>query len=64
MIIVLNTIKITLSYPDFLIRVYKHMSTSQLIFVLDLNMPFDLEFRHTLSVNEFVADLAEHLSKI
>jgi hypothetical protein len=39
------------------------LGANQPTFVPDLNVPFDLEFRHTLSVEEFAADLAEHLSK-
>jgi hypothetical protein len=39
------------------------VGASQPTFVPDLDVPFDLEFRRTLSIDEFAADLAEHLGK-
>jgi hypothetical protein len=59
----LEAIETTISDPDFLFRAHRHVGTSQPIFVPDLNMPFDLEFRRTTSINEFVAELVLHLSK-
>jgi hypothetical protein len=53
------TVKTTPSDPDFPFCVHKHVGASQPTFVPDLNVPFDLEFRRTLSIGEFVADLAE-----
>jgi len=39
------------------------VGTRQPTFVPDLNIPFDLEFRRTVSIDEFAAFLAEHLNK-
>lgn len=42
---------------------HKHTRTSQPTFVPDLDIPFDLEFRRTHSIDDFAELLAEHLSK-
>ncbi|OBT94396.1 hypothetical protein VE01_07775 [Pseudogymnoascus verrucosus] len=59
----LDTIRTTPSDPNFLFRAHKHAATSQPTFVPDLDVPFDLGFRRTHSIDKFVEDLAEHLGK-
>jgi hypothetical protein len=62
-ITVVDTIETAPSHPDFLFRAHKYVGASQPTFVPELDVPFDLEFRRTLSVDEFATDLAEHLGK-
>jgi hypothetical protein len=54
---------VSTGFSDLLFRAHKHVGASQPTFVPDLDVPFDLEFRRTLSVNEFATDLAEYLGK-
>jgi hypothetical protein len=51
------------SDPEFLFRAHRHVGTSQPTFELELEVPFDLEFKRTISVDGFAAHLAEHLGK-
>jgi hypothetical protein len=51
------------SDPDFLFRAHKHVGTSQPMFVPELNLPFNLEFRRTFSIDDFAVFLAEHLNR-
>lgn len=55
--------KTTASDPDFLFRAHKHVGSSQPKFVPDLDVPFDLEYRRTYSIDDFARRLALHLSK-
>jgi len=52
-----NSLRTRLSLPC------THIGASPPTFVPDLDVPFDLEFRRTLSIDDFEADLAEHLGK-
>jgi hypothetical protein len=51
------------SDPKFLFRAHRHVGTSQPTFAPKLEVPFDLEFKRTVSVDEFATLLAEHLGK-
>lgn len=61
--IFLDTIKTPPSGPDYLFRAHKHVGTSQPIFVSELNIPFDLEFRRAFSIDKFAVLLNKHLTK-
>ncbi len=56
-------IKTAPSDPEFLFRAHRYVGTSQPTFEPELEVPFDLEFRRTISVDEFAAHLAKHLGK-
>ena len=44
-------------------RAHRHVGTSQPTFEPELEVPFDLEFKRTISVDRFAACLAQHLGK-
>ena len=48
---------------EFLFRAHRYVGTSQATFEPDLEVSFDLQFKHTISVDRFAALLAEHLGK-
>ena len=49
--------------PEFLFRAHRYVGTSQPTFEPVLEVSFDLEFKRTISVDQFAAHLAEHLGK-
>jgi len=59
----LDTVKTTPSDIDFLFRAHKHVGTSQPTFSPGLNIPFDLRYRCTSSIDNFALELGLHLDK-
>lgn len=57
-------IETALTDPKFLFRAHRHVDTSEPTFKPELEVPFDLEFKRTFSVDEFAAFLAQNLGKI
>jgi hypothetical protein len=65
---VLDTIKTTTEElsppePEYLFRAHKYAGMASPTFTPDLDVPFDLGFKRIVSFDEFIVDLANHLSK-
>lgn len=65
-VVVLNTTPDpTSSEPEYLFRAYKYTGTEtgRPTFIPEIDVPFSLEYRRTIPVDEFIWDLAGHLGK-